>query len=997
MDTLGFLNFVLPPAPSYYAQLLGPNNNGVNYGSVRHPSLESLAYFIDKVAASKKIEIYISMSGFTADAPGHYATHGTGNKSHYVDMDAGPGKPYANSFIAYQALAQFYAAHPDFPRAFVVVSGNGLHLYWPYTKVISQDEFRATAYLLRAVLQHAGLQIDGKCGIDPVRLLRPPGTYNYKKLDDPKPVFVPPRQEGYQPMLPARLSDWLAAYKAQHGLQGSVHLQTSGAAVYDSDLAAGLKEPYSVLEAAKGCEVLRWHIRNGGDPLASGLPGMHQPVWFEVARAYKFSTEGWSLFMEHAAQYTGYSARKANALSKRIDFSGPLCSEMANGKVEAVMCARCPNKGKIKSPVVLGARRVIPIQPAPVERDTLSRPSAAADTGSAPEESGTDMFGTPDEPDEDITSDAPEWLKASPYLHAGNGLFFKPGDPTKPAQFISPFVIIGFQRFHAAGQRYYNVKLQSRVHGTNGSMQIVDAQIPAEKLARPTEVKQILCGRGVVLHETGREERFMGYLKHWQQHDLMHAEEPLITQMGWQSDDSFVIGTDRYVNGERVPAVLETKLAESMPYYETRGTLEGHINTIRTLCQGGSERNMQFLFAVGVGLGSTNNCDPRYPGAVASLYSPESGRGKTVAGWAMTGLFGDPRQTQMEAARASLTAINNRLAMGQNLPLLLDEATHNEADRVQVLLSAVTSGKTFDRAETNGHNRVARTFSCFALVTTNVSMLALLQQQYNGKERQQTKGEQARLLEVEVDPHMFSSEEEANDVSKQLFWNFGHVGREFIRRLTKCRPESRERFEALQARLKQEWRTGLGMERVWLASFTSIILHLQMANEWGLLGFDCDMRQFETWCYRHYMQMCGTFRETFGGPLEELRNLLAKVRGTNCVVIVERNNTLYVDNVDRLGHTPTARYEVHTHELFVHESELKRHLNGQLKSLLEAAKEAKITTVRTRKNVFAQTDRRHESDKANGYTFNMRELDAALGILPEPDMQRVDNVTPLRG
>jgi hypothetical protein len=100
----------------------------------------------------------------------------------WLDIDAGAGKPYVDAREAYRAL-EGWRAKASLPPALIVVSGGGLHAYWPLRDPLGIVEWQHGAARLRALAAEHGLAIDPGSTIDAARILRPPGTHNRKLLD----------------------------------------------------------------------------------------------------------------------------------------------------------------------------------------------------------------------------------------------------------------------------------------------------------------------------------------------------------------------------------------------------------------------------------------------------------------------------------------------------------------------------------------------------------------------------------------------------------------------------------------------------------------------------------------------------------------------------------------------------------------------------------------------------------------------------------------------
>jgi hypothetical protein len=141
-------------------------------------------------------------------------------KTLFVDFD--PQKPddtsekkaqkYATLDEAKAALMEFCAA-TGFPLPNEAVeSGGGLHCYWTFDTPISREEWQWRAHAFVELAGQRGLKIDAACTVDSARLLRVPGTLNYK-YDPPRPVELAMAPEPDYPL--AKLDAALTPYKGK--------------------------------------------------------------------------------------------------------------------------------------------------------------------------------------------------------------------------------------------------------------------------------------------------------------------------------------------------------------------------------------------------------------------------------------------------------------------------------------------------------------------------------------------------------------------------------------------------------------------------------------------------------------------------------------------------------------------------------------------------------------------------------------------------------------
>ena len=112
-------------------------------------------------------------------------------KAIWLDVDGYKAeKGYASLPDALDAIKQFVnAASLPSPSA-LVCSGGGWHVYWISVTALPEAEWRPYAEGLWALAQKHGLRADAGVTTDSVRVLRVPGTFNYKDPAAPRLVKI---------------------------------------------------------------------------------------------------------------------------------------------------------------------------------------------------------------------------------------------------------------------------------------------------------------------------------------------------------------------------------------------------------------------------------------------------------------------------------------------------------------------------------------------------------------------------------------------------------------------------------------------------------------------------------------------------------------------------------------------------------------------------------------------------------------------------------------
>ncbi len=105
----------------------------------------------------------------------------------YMDVDVKPDNPnkgHASTREAAETLLGFIQTTGLTPSMVVGSGTGGLHVYWRLKHAISVKEFTLAATKLTAAAQVYGLKFDAQCTMDFVRVLRVPGTWNFKAKDE---------------------------------------------------------------------------------------------------------------------------------------------------------------------------------------------------------------------------------------------------------------------------------------------------------------------------------------------------------------------------------------------------------------------------------------------------------------------------------------------------------------------------------------------------------------------------------------------------------------------------------------------------------------------------------------------------------------------------------------------------------------------------------------------------------------------------------------------
>jgi hypothetical protein len=300
-------------------------------------------------------------------------------KSIWVDVDVGPtpaavpGKPaakpkYATIGEALKAIRAFQTTVGLPAPSAVVYSGGGIHVYWISKDELSPAEWLPYASGLKQLLLANNVLCDASITTDAARILRVPGTKNYK-YDPPADVTLAP-----MPLViydfPAKLAFLQqfagltvapTASKPQHPLWADDLTDDQRASfgrgpvfkIDGPDLNAGINRYEDKLvdprEIFKQCGFYREALRRGG-------ADYDNPLWMYSVLGATFMEGGNAIAHAISEKHATYTQADTQALydrkvAERADrgIGYPSCAAIQSASCKS--CATCPLFAKGKSPL----------------------------------------------------------------------------------------------------------------------------------------------------------------------------------------------------------------------------------------------------------------------------------------------------------------------------------------------------------------------------------------------------------------------------------------------------------------------------------------------------------------------------------------------------------------------------------------------------------------------------------------------------------------------
>ena len=297
MKLLGFLEAVVPPGQLVSAHMAEGSADGRSFRYFQHSVANTHRQFGSQIIthAKTRLDTYFALAaykqGFHKNSKGKRVIRVRENvaelKALWLDIDFKDG--YATPHEAAASLAALPLPAPSI----LVHSGNGLHAYWPLKQAIPLAQWQGLADALKVEAKRAGVKADLACTGDPCRVLRPPGTFNWKDPANPKKVKL-------------LYSSGKLFDVAELGIlpcQGTLNTGGISATDVHNEFTAGVgkgkSEPATFQEVIKHCAVSR-HIAETQGKEAS------EPEWVAALQLLKHCTDADLWVHEVSKGHPGY-------------------------------------------------------------------------------------------------------------------------------------------------------------------------------------------------------------------------------------------------------------------------------------------------------------------------------------------------------------------------------------------------------------------------------------------------------------------------------------------------------------------------------------------------------------------------------------------------------------------------------------------------------------------------------------------------------------------
>jgi len=783
MTPLEFLAAVLP-APgtgTYCVAELSSNKKEHQY----EETLEDLQAPVDAWHAADK-DVYFALSTF-AVAGKRTADNARFIRSLFIDMDG-----YASKKDAATALGAFLekTGLAELGNPYIVGSGGGLHVYWPFEEAVDIVSWKPMAENFKRLCKQENMAIDMTVTADAARVLRVPGTTNFKKkYATPRPVRLLAEGDTFSfDALSALINAQLTApaYEAPKnvfelpGIRPTTAPSAASVKLFENN-STKFKTIWLATKSGNGCGQLANYVMHATED------GM-EPIWRGLLSITQKCDDG-NKAAAWLSEMHPYPPERMHEKLRSI--KGPYPCMKFDSENPGI-CTSCKHWGKITNPLALGREVRVNTEEKEIPINTPSSSDAV------PTE--TRVLKRPPAPKGFAYGD-----KGGVYVER----MIEQDDGTKAKKMVPilPYDMFVVDILNA--QNDHSVHMVAlRPEGP------VDLIIPQKVVVSNIDTVKALAQQNIIASfGQGNDKNLFDYVRACvEEASANKVAVKVPSSYGWQDDGTYVFA-GRIFSKDRPAFTLPMPGLENLQSFtEPAGSIENWRKFIKLLI---AKKMYKHLAVVLAGAGAPLMRYTKLFGMTFHCASTESGTGKSLALEAAASVWGHPTRYRTGKS-TSPVAMQQRLGLLQNHPLITDELTSKNRDNFEWLpefLLDMTQGKGKERMEA-GSNKERLNLSTWAttsLLSSNTHMVDIL----TGGRKHAAEGELRRLLEILMEEPL-SWEPHEIEIIKSLQDNYGTAGVMMIEYMVNNEASLEPLVTSTVTRMYQEF-NATNDERFWMA------------------------------------------------------------------------------------------------------------------------------------------------------------------------------------
>lgn len=710
-------------------------------------------------------------------------------KSIWLDIDVGKKDAYATTQDAYAALDDFIAKVGLSKPTMEVYSGSGgLHVYWCLVDPIPLANWIPLAKALQTAALSYGLKFDPQVTVNASGILRVPNTWNHKTQPASKVRLLRPEghtfpRYGYQQLL-----GMLGPYTDTAGMRQGPGANENRTKNFTEGVTES-SPPVSIDDVAVNCGVF-------DDILARGGKDDAEPLWNLALYGAAFTTDPYDAAHRLSNQDPRYTkdgtekklVEKMNARANNTQAGWPKCEQFA---ALHAACASCPLFAYRKSPFHHARRaETAGWQAPPQDFMPLAVPG------------GDDQL-------------MPRGYWRNRDSQVCGTIVPKSGVPT-------PIVVINYPILDA----YIDKDDGDLIYRATISGQEKWRSITVSANMQPAAMAGALAkGNGLYIH-TKNHQAARDFLVAWTAHLQTLKRTSSSHTFGWTKDGKGFVYDDKLYGADKTDIVHRGK------HVDTNFTPHGELKPWQdamVLVYG----NMPLETIVATSFAAPLVELVGDVSLVASIYSRDSGIGKTTAMQLGQGVWGHPR-TGMSALADTRNSVMKKIGDLKSLPIYWDELrTRDHVENVVEIIFQVTQGKGKGRLNKDISQAEVPAFTTMFVVASN---LGIVDRVYAQTESTEAGG--LRVFEIEARPRLSSVDNfVADNLMMQLRLNHGNAGALYAEWLARNKALARKALAEIDASMHQHHQFEL-KERFWRKTMVTILAGAVLANMCGLARFD---------------------------------------------------------------------------------------------------------------------------------------------------------------
>lgn len=733
-------------------------------------------------------------------------------------------KPAYKSKEEAQEGLKAFCAVIAFPQPYVIDSGFGLHVYWPFEEAVDSEAWAMLATKFHTICNHADSRLvaDSSRVADRAGILRIPSSLSFK-ADEPRLVCI--LQECEEPVWPFKYyNQHIEFYQKKHEIVQEVFVRTSTEPRKRPAVSLELEygdEKVSFNTIYKECNWMNSYMKNRAKAdyntwfaavnLASKCQYTVAPgkPYKGVIQEQELVVEGEDLARFVSAGHAGYDERQITAKYYESVNNGALAARTCTDlkRFNSAACEACPYRDLVKTPLS------IPRVGKPVEEVIVANPIIVAGT-----QIGVEEIKLPKPP--------------FPYEIGSDGVIYrKIKDETGSrltAQVVYEYTVIPVGRIKDENTGLEAIELEARLPHEEPKR----FPIPGGLLQDARGLAKVLSDRGIYVMPRMMPE-FIEYLIKYIK--VIQTATPVTTSyssFGWKdittASPKFALydtiitaeGAKPYKNTstnlKRYGAAASgagdlAKWKEAFNVYLGVPDMEAHIV------------NLMLAFATPL----LHFVDQF--GVMFNLYGP-GGEGKSSSVELATSVWGKPNVSHLTVTD-TYNSVYVKLGMFNNLPVSFDETTNIDPQHLSDFSYNLTSGRPKDALSRDRELKsMDLHWQTYVLSTSNYSLY--------GKLKALSSGNNAhgyRILEFASPQPSIEINGRMLEAKKTIRENYGLAGRVYMEHIVK-------NYDSIAIKVRNAVRNlyegDKSQERFWFTAQAVIQVGGYIAKELGLHDYE---------------------------------------------------------------------------------------------------------------------------------------------------------------